>query len=247
MRQVEIQTRYDYARTKIICPAYAGEKIDDLAGKFVEIRQADMELYNTLYFATSELLCGGLVLQKATNTVSVSGDSGQPEISGYEFRHEGKSGIASRNLWTATLPTTIQPVIVVTVESMFSDGKGEISEGFAEVCDLAERQRVLESARIFQLNFKAEKSKKEIEKRMRAFDAVEISEFNKAPFFGLVPAGLHGIIIKTTTCGNTTACIVRAQKNIHVPENLKGVVIGKAGKNIKRLSEIVGSRVNIIL
>ena len=246
MRQVEINTRYDHNRTKILCPAYAGEKIDDLAGKFIEIRQADMDLYNTLYFATSELLYGSLVLQKATNTVSVSGDGGQPEIPGYEFRHEGKSSIASRNCWTATLPTTTQPVVVITVPSMFSDGKGEVSEGFAKVCDLAERQRVLQAAQDFQFNFRAEKSKKEIEKRLGDFDAVEISEFNKSPFFNLVPAGMHGIVIKTTTCGNTTACIVRVQKSIRVNDSLKGVVIGKAGKNIKRLSEIVGSRVNII-
>lgn len=249
MRQVEIN---DHNRIKVVCPAYAGEKIDDLAGKFIEIRQAGKDkdfhkdFYNTLYFATSELLYGGLVLQKAPNTVSVSGDGGQPEIPGYEFRHEGKSSIASRNCWTATLPTTTQAVIVVTVKSIFIDGKGEISEGFAEVPDLAERERVLAGARDFQFNSKLKNQKKEIEKRMGDFDAVEISEFNKSPFYGLVPAGFHGIVIKITTCSNMTACIVRAQKNIHVPENLKGIVIGKAGKNIKRLSEIVGSRVNII-
>ena len=74
------------------------------------------------------------------------------------------------------------------------------------------------------------------------FDVAEVKCFNKTD--AILYKGNDYLVIwsRITSCGNTTAVIARRPKNgvLRVPDNLKGLVIGKGGSRIKELAAAWG-------
>ena len=74
------------------------------------------------------------------------------------------------------------------------------------------------------------------------FDVAEVKCFNKTDAVMYKGNGYLVVWSRRTSCGNTTAVIARRPKNgvLRVPDNLKGLVIGKGGARIKELAAAWG-------
>jgi len=144
----------------------------------------------------------------------------------------------TRYLWIVELPLDSQ------VEA-WELKDGELSKTTISCLDLELAQKLQEEMEAHNYQLREERSREAIEKELGNWDAALIRQFNKSPFCGIVPDGFLGLKVKITSCGNWNVLVVRAQRTLRVPDNLKGLVIGRKGQHIKKLSKMAGFRITV--
>ncbi len=153
----------------------------------------------------------------------------------------GNSGILRRRAYR--LPVSVKPQ-----ECWIYDAKKKIVtptvREFPDIEELHEKQNWLEKARW-------EAVKKAAENRLAVLfkgdkDVVEVRCFNDTPMAKYLPEDyiiLHEYI---TTRGNKTVTLGKKKPVLRVPDELKGLVIGRHGQNIKAVCQKYGIRIKII-
>jgi len=151
-------------------------------------------------------------------------------------REKGTSGILSRRWLVIPVKKRKQKVIIVKA-GLFSEeiiGVGE--EEFPDYEDYKKKQEWLEEQKKKAIKRKAEKLVQEWF-RDYPFDVREIKEFNKTPVSEHLPEGYVVIYSRMTSCGNVTAVIAKKKPVLRVSKQLKGLIIGKGGQNIRKFKK----------
>ena len=179
--------------------------------------------------------------------VRIPADCPEPDLPGYEVVKGGRSGIARRNDWAVKLPTTLQKVPTL----LPSDDPKEwfryiLKEEEIPVPDPAEYEQVQEALLRHRRRFLDRAAVEAAELALGEWDAAILSEFNKTPFFGRAPEGFLAVIVKVTSCSNTRVVLIRDKATIRVPDRIKGLVIGRGGKNVRALEKKAGHRIKVV-
>lgn len=174
-------------------------------------------------------------------------------IEGLALRYymTGNSGIRSRNWFVLE---TNQLAVTASLAKRVKN-YGKVIEVSLE--DITEETKVIfiadpeVAARCLQILMEERKREAlaEWEKLLGEKDVVECKEFNKTLAYNYInepPTGFAVATQRSTSCGNTTAVLVRLKGKIRCPKDLKGAVIGRGGQNIKRLSIQYGWRIELI-
>lgn len=190
---------------------------------------------------------GGYRLPVIGQYVRITADCPKPDLPGYEVVKEGRSGIARRNDWAVKLPTTPQKVPTL----LPSDDPKEwfcyvLREEEISVPDPVEYEWVQEALLRHRRRFLQKAAVEAAEKALGEWDAAILSEFNKSPFFGRAAEGFLAVLIKVTSCSNARVVLIRDRATIRVPDRIKGLVIGRGGKNIRALEKKAGHRIKVI-
>jgi len=169
------------------------------------------------------------------------------------FERVGNSGIPSRNWVILHIPTVaIKALVAKKISFLYGDPTlGDVKEW----SDGEEKEVEIPDPAIVEkcLQILMEEKDKEGQKELLSLfknegvDVVEVREFNKIlACRSTQPQGVFSILKKSTSYGNSTILLVRVVNGkIRCPDEYKGLIIGKRGKNVNEISQKMGCRIQV--
>ncbi len=218
------------------------DPLASLVGQWVAFKESK---WSDPYMGKLQKTKDGYKLPVIGQYVRISADCPKPDLPEYEVVKEGRSSIARRNNWAVKLPATLQkvPTLLPSDDEWF---RYILREEEIPIPNPAEYERVQEALLRHRCRFLQKAAVEAAERALGEWDAAILSEFNKAPFFGRAPEGFLAVIVKITSCSNTRVVLIRDKATIRVPDRIKGLVIGRGGKNIRALEEKAGHRIKVV-
>jgi hypothetical protein len=194
------------------------------------VRDCGNEIYNEIYI-------GGDYYPYDYGFKFLSGDYPcPPDFHGEKFAMKGNSGIAAMRSWTIPIPIVeLEIEVTSSLYSVNLTGEKYVIKAYA-LDFIEELDKFLKE---FKLQHNLAEGKKELNKNFANSTYCVIREFNKTRIFLALPylEGKECLVLHKyrTTCGNLTVLLHKVQSELSIPDNYKGLVIGKGGSNIKEL------------
>lgn len=189
----------------------------------------------------------------------INGNYAHPEdFLGFKFEYQGGSSIKSRcgYRWTAFYNLESGIYEEVEMDVMEKDFKTEVEKEIGKEKYYVIKSDIVEKYIDFvkkYLNRDMLKQAQEwLDKNFKDKMYIEVKEFNKFPWYDVVDDldGKYFWILNEyrTTCGNKSVIIYSTRdgdENLKIADNIKGLVIGKGGSNIKELQRKYGIKFKI--
>lgn len=190
----------------------------------------------------------------------INGNYTHPEdFLGFKFEYQSKSSIKSRNgyRWTAfyNINSGIYEEVEMDVYVYEQDEDGDVKEIIKEKYYVIKDdvvEKYIDFVKSYLKSDMLKQAEEWLNRNLKDKMYVEIREFNKLSWYDVVDDldGKYFWILNeyNTTCGNKSVIIYSTRdgdENLKIADNIKGLVIGKGGSNIKELQRKYGIKFKI--